>query len=234
MIQVFENCYQLRGRLVHHYALFPKSPDEGGIVLIDGGFLSSTPDRWLPEFAKLGYRPEQVEAILVTHGHIDHTLNLARWKDLTGARLFAPRADRSHIEGRYPYTGIKRICGCLEASARLLFSFEAPEIDEWFEPGQKLPFWDGLEVIGLPGHTHGHSGFYSPSRKLLLAGDLFSSFRGKAKLPPAFFNDNTEQIKQSIATAAALDLSGGVLHNHCHPGTREEYRCALETLATQL
>jgi glyoxylase-like metal-dependent hydrolase (beta-lactamase superfamily II) len=104
MIQVPENCYQLRGRLAHHYALFAPSPEKGGIVLLDGGFLSSTRKRWLPEFEKLGFAPEQVEAILVSHGHIDHTLNLAEWKRLTGARIYAPALDQAHLEGTFPYT----------------------------------------------------------------------------------------------------------------------------------
>jgi glyoxylase-like metal-dependent hydrolase (beta-lactamase superfamily II) len=140
MIQVPENCYQLRGRLAHHYALFAPSPEKGGIVLLDGGFLSSTRKRWLPEFEKLGFAPEQVEAILVSHGHIDHTLNLAEWKRLTGARIYAPAMDQTHLEGTFPYTGVAKACGILGAAARTLFRYEIPEVDVWTEPGETLPF----------------------------------------------------------------------------------------------
>ena len=234
MIQVAKHCYQLRGRLVHHYALFPPSPQDGGIVLIDGGFLSSTPHRWLPEFEKMGFGPEKVEAILVTHGHIDHTLNLAKWKQLTGARIFAPERDQLHLEGNFPYRGLPRICGGLEQAARSLFRYEIPEVDEWINPGDKFPFWGGLEVIGLPGHTVGHVGLYSESRKLLFAGDLFSSFQKRVKLPPPWFNDDSDRIPDSVAKAAELDLSGGVLINHGHPGTPADYRCELEKLAERV
>ena len=234
MIQVAENCFQLRGRLVHHYALFPPSPQEGGIVLIDGGFLSSTPKRWLPEFESLGFKSDQVEAILVSHGHIDHTLNLAEWKRLTGARIFAPVLDQAHVEGRFPYAGVTRVCGILEAAARKFFRYEIPGVDEWIEPGAKLPFWGGLEVIGLPGHTLGHVGYYSASRQLLFANDLFSSFRGNVKMPPPWFNDHCDEIPQSVLKAAALDLTGGVLINHGHPATAEEYRSELLELAKRV
>jgi glyoxylase-like metal-dependent hydrolase (beta-lactamase superfamily II) len=90
MIQVPENCYQLRGRLVNHCALFALSPKEDGIILLDGGFLSPTTKRWLPEFENLGFKLEQGYAIPVSHGHIDHTLNLTKWKRLTGARFTRP------------------------------------------------------------------------------------------------------------------------------------------------
>lgn len=206
----------------------------GGIVLLDGGFLSSTPKRWLPEFEKLGFAPEQVEAILVSHGHIDHTLNLAEWKRLTGARIYAPALDQAHLEGTFPYTGVAKVCGILEAAARTLFRYEIPEVDVWIESGETLPFWGGLEVVGLPGHTLGHVGYYSASRKLLFANDLFSSFRGKVKLPTPWFNDHGEEIPQSILKAAAFDLSRGVLINHGHPASTEDYRSELLDLADRV
>jgi len=119
----------------------------GGIVLLDGGFLSSTPKRWLPEFEKLGFAPEQVEAILVSHGHIDHTLNLAEWKRFTGARIYAPAMDQTHLEGTFPYTGGAKACGILGAAARTLFRYEIPEVDVWIEPGETLPFSGGLRWL---------------------------------------------------------------------------------------
>ena len=92
--------------------------------------------------------------------------------------------------------------------------------------GRNFAVLGRTEVVGLPGQTLGHVG-YSESRKLLFANDLFSSFRGKVKLPPPSFNDHGEEIPQSILKAAAFDLSGGVLINHGHPASAEDYRRGL-------
>lgn len=222
----------LRGRLVHHYALFPTTQGEK-IVLIDGGFLSSGPSRWLPVFHEQGFAPDRIGAILLTHGHIDHVLNLRVWQEATGAEIFAPLPDRNHIAGKHPYSGITRLCGAMEGAARALLSYRMPERISWFEPGASFPFAGGLVSIPLPGHTDGHCGFYSHERKILFSGDLFSWFRRQPKLPPPWFNTSPSQLERSLARAVSLDLAGGVLPNHCHLGSPDEYRDALLDLATR-
>src|SRR5262245_9277967 len=64
---------------------------------------------------RLRLGPRSIHAILLTHGHIDHAGNLARLKEWTGARVYAHRAEQSHVDGTYPYQGINRWCGRLEA-----------------------------------------------------------------------------------------------------------------------
>ncbi|MDF1741389.1 MAG: MBL fold metallo-hydrolase [Verrucomicrobiales bacterium] len=230
MIQVVENCLQLRGRVVHHYALL----ENDGITLIDGGFLSNPPAKTADLLKAAGRSLSEVKQIVLTHGHIDHTLHIAELQQLTGAKVLAPLLDRDHIEGRYAYKGINRVCGLLEKAARVAFNYERPVIDQWFAPGETLPFWDGLEVIPLPGHTCGHVGFYSAARELLLAGDLFSNFHHCPKPPPRIFNVETRVIDESILRADALPLSGGVLLSHCHKGTPQDHRDDLKRIALRI
>lgn len=230
MIQVVENCLQLRGRIVHHYALL----EDDGITLIDGGFLSNTPNRTAKLLEGAGRSLSEVKQIILTHGHIDHTLHIAELKRRTGATVLAPQLDREHIEGVYPYRGMSRVCGVLEKTARSLFRYEPPIIDQWISPGDTLPFWGGLEVIPLPGHTFGHSGLYSRSRQLLFAGDLFSNFHYNPKPPPRIFNVDRALIGESIRRANDLPLAGGVLLSHCHKGTPHEHRRDLERIALRI
>ena len=49
-------------------------------------------------------------------------------------------------------------------------------IDVPIADGDELPFWGGLRVVHLPGHTLGHCGFYSKAHDLLFSGDLFASY----------------------------------------------------------
>jgi len=160
MIQVFENCLQFRGRLVNHYALL----EEERIILVDDGFFSTRPEQTIANLESLGRKPKEISHILLIHGHIDHTLNLSRWKELTDARILAPRIDEKHIEGTYPYRGISRICGWMEAICRGLFHYHPPEIDEWFSAGGHIPVWGGLEVILCQGIPWVTAGFTRPQK----------------------------------------------------------------------
>ena len=67
---------------------------------------------------KLGLTPQSIKAILLTHGHLDHAGNLAWLKRWTGAKVFAHPAEQAHIDGTYPYQGVNRWCGRLEAAGR--------------------------------------------------------------------------------------------------------------------
>lgn len=230
MIQVIENCLQLRGRVVHHYALL----EDDGITLIDGGFLSNPPAKTATLLENAGRSLSEVKRIILTHGHIDHTLHIAELQQLTGATVMAPELDRKHIEGVFPYRGMSRVCGLLEKSARFLFRYRPPAVNHWFSPGDTLPIRGGLEVIPLPGHTLGHVGFYSPGEELLFAGDLFSNFHYRPKPPPRIFNVDRALVNDSILHADGLPLSGGVLLSHCNNGTPHEHRRDLHRIALRI
>jgi len=146
---------------------------------------------------KLGLTPRSISAILLTHGHLDHAGNLARLRQWTGARIYAHRTEQQHIDGTYPYRGINRWCGRLEAAGRALFNYQRAAIDEFLEDDQVLPFWDGLRVVHLPGHTAGHCGFYSERHNLLFSGDMFASYFFNVHRPPAILNSVPEQLAAS-------------------------------------
>ncbi len=228
-IQVYPNCIQIQGIAVQSYALL----EEDGLTLIDGGFLGNPTSRIEVALEAAGRSLGEVKNIIVSHGHIDHTINIANLAELTGATVYAPRLDEDHIAGTHRYSGISRICGFLERSARLRFGYNVPEVHEWFNSGDELPFWGGMKVIPFPGHTEGHCGFYSEERRLLFANDLFANLYGIPKQPPPWFNGNQAQMRQSIVDANLLDLSGGVIVNHSTNRTPQELRQDLATLAEQ-
>src|SRR5262245_2628313 len=72
---------------------------------------------------RLGLRPQSIRAILLTHGHLDHAGNLARLKASTGATIYAHRDEQAHVSGCYPYEGINRWCGRLEARGRAITNY---------------------------------------------------------------------------------------------------------------
>jgi glyoxylase-like metal-dependent hydrolase (beta-lactamase superfamily II) len=203
-----EDLLQVRSLGVNFYAL----RDPKGLHLIDAGFIAG---RHLLRIAlkKRGWGNERIAGIIVTHGHLDHILNVGRIAEETGAWIAAPRLDALHYEGTPSYQGAAKVTGFLEAIGRPLLGFRKFTPTRLLNDGDFLDIWHGLTVVHLPGHTAGHSGFYCERRKLLFCSDLFASYGSFSHLPPPIFNSSGADIPNSIATALELDLVG-VLPNH--------------------
>jgi glyoxylase-like metal-dependent hydrolase (beta-lactamase superfamily II) len=146
---------------------------------------------------KLGLKPYSTKTILPTHWHLDHAGNLAWLKKWTGAKVFGHAAEQQHIDGTYPFEGVNRWCGRLEAAGRKAFRYRPAMIDEFLSDGQQLAFWGGLQVVHLPGHTLGHCGFFSERHNLLFSGDMFASYFFNVHKPPAILNSMPEQLPAS-------------------------------------
>ena len=196
--------------------------DDDGAVLLDTGLVGEPwPIRW--RLARLGLKPHDVKAILLTHGHIDHAGNLAWAKTWTGAPVYGHPLEQAHIDGTYPYAGVNVWCGRMERAGRAVLRVGRPAtIDVPFADGDELPFWGGLRVVHLPGHTLGHCGFYSQRRDLLFSGDLFASYFFNVHLPVPILNSAPGLIPASLEKARRLnprlmvpqhyDVLDGALH----------------------
>jgi glyoxylase-like metal-dependent hydrolase (beta-lactamase superfamily II) len=154
---------------------------------------------------RLGLGPRSIEGILLTHGHLDHAGNLAAIKEWTGARVYGHPAEQIHVDGEYPYEGTARWCGRLEAAGRWAFRYRTALIDEPIGEGDELPFWGGLRVVHLPGHSDGHCGFYSEKHDLLFSGDLFASYFFKPHVSPSIFTSRPELLPGSLRRVLELD-----------------------------
>lgn len=179
--------------------------DGRGAVLLDTGLIGEPAQiRW--QLGRHGLAAGDVRAILLTHGHLDHVGNLAWAKGWTGAPVFAHPLEQVHIDGEFPYRGVNRWCGRLERWARAALGVGDPAvIDRPLADGDELPFWGGLRVVHLPGHTLGHCGFYSARHDVLFSGDLFASYFFNVHLPPKILNSAPELIPASLEKARRLN-----------------------------
>jgi len=167
-------------------------------VLLDTGLFG---EMWMIKLAlnKHNISPEKIKAILLTHGHLDHSGNLRILKNLTGATIHAHPEEQGIIDGVFPYKGINAWCGRLENLGRKILGVGKPTpIDVLLEDKMELPYFGGLEVLHLPGHTRGHCGFYSRKYDILFSGDLFASYTMFSHLPPAILNTEPEKILESF------------------------------------
>ena len=74
--------------------------------------------------------------------------------------------------------------------------------------GDELPFWGGLRVVHLPGHTAGHGGFFSAREGILFCGDLFASYGFSTHLPRRILNTEPARLPASVARVVALNPAG--------------------------
>lgn len=172
-------------------------------VMIDAGLVGER-FQIARALKRAGLSTRSISAVLLTHGHLDHTGNLRWIVDESGAKVYAHPLEQEHIEGRYGYTGLSRWCGRLEAVGRALIGYRSTGIDVPLRDGDELPFWGGLRVIHLPGHTAGHCGFYSATHDILFSGDMFASYFFNVHRPPAILNSRPELLASSFRKMSEL------------------------------
>jgi glyoxylase-like metal-dependent hydrolase (beta-lactamase superfamily II) len=222
--------YPIRGRHGVFHLLHEAERKEA--VLIDTGLVGEM-GRLSATLGQIGLGWRDIRAILLTHGHLDHTGNLARIKELSGAPIFAHPAEQAHIDGRFPYRGAARLCGWMEAMGRAAFRYRPVSIDEPLVPGAELPFWGALEVIHLPGHTEGHCGSYSRRFSLLFSGDLFACYGFSTHLPPPFLNSCREKLPGSVRRVRELSPRY-LVPNHYDRADHEFHRTKFHALAQRV
>lgn len=111
--------------------------------------------------AKLGEMEWQLDTVLITHHHIDHTEGIHILKQKTGSLIIGPEAEKEKISG----------------------------VDRTVKDGDVISVgFCYVEAIETPGHTLGAMTYYFPEEKLVFTGDtLFSLgcgrlFEGSAEM----------------------------------------------------
>lgn len=123
-------------------------------VLIDTGPEPEAYDGW------------PVGRILITHGHADHFSSAAALHT-AGALVTAPREEVALVEN--PEVNIRGMFSWARPSDEMvtkLFRGEGVVVDSYAEEWHG----DGIDVVPLPGHTMGHSG-YLTGDGVLFSGD---------------------------------------------------------------
>ena len=153
------------------------------LAIIDTG-ASDTPTRYIaPALEANGRSFRDVEVILCTHGHHDHTGGNAEMVAASGAKVWIHEADaRSAEDPGYQFDAYFANRDVLVGrpdrleAARAAFRVAAGQptrVDRTLADGEVLDFGKGihLRVVSTPGHTPGSVCYYWESEGLAFSGD---------------------------------------------------------------
>lgn len=169
---------------VHRVAVAPRDgvnvflvvDENGALTLVDAGWRNA-PRQVLRAIRALGRDARDVEHIVITHAHHDHTGGLARLVAETGADVAVHERDAVHVRtGRPPRNAGGGRVG--RAADRTGYGrFTGVDVDREFVDGEVLKAGGGLRVVHTPGHTPGHSSLLHEPTGTLFVGDALFNLR---------------------------------------------------------
>jgi hydroxyacylglutathione hydrolase len=164
--------------------IFYDTEDKSAVVVDPGGDV----ERIEEAVKRLGVA---VEAIWITHGHIDHAGGAMDLKEALGVPIVGPhRADAMLLDRLEDQARMFGLSGAVRNCVP----------DRWLEEGEILSFGTHrFEVIHAPGHAPGHVVFFNRDAQFLHAGDvLFSGSIGRTDLPGGDHAQLLDTIRRKI------------------------------------
>jgi len=133
----------------------------------------------------------KLEALLLTHGHWDHTTDAFRFQE-EGVPIFGHKDDRILFED--PAT--------MAPFSMPRVPMEPIRIDHWVAEGESIELLGKqIEVRHVPGHCPGSVLYYFPESAACISGDaLFAGGVGRYDLPGGDFNVLEKSIREKIYT----------------------------------
>lgn len=203
-----DNPSPLTGPGTNSFLVGPGRAGGGGLALIDPG-----PDIPAHRRAILDAAEGRIEAILITHAHLDHSEGARALAKATGAPILAfgdAVAGRSAMMARLAAEGAGNIGGgegldYTLTPDRLLTDGEAIEGTGWT-----------LQALHLPGHSGGHMGFADMGAGRLFTGDLLFDWASTLISPPdGDLGDYLRSLArvEAYGSATLFPAHGGAIAN---------------------
>ncbi len=211
--QIAPDVAGLRILFVNAYGI--KTPD--GWTLIDTGlYLSSSK---IKNWAESQFGEARPRAIILTHGHFDHTGTVEDLAQEWNVPVYAHTQELQFLTGNVKYPppdptvggGLMAVMSPLypRTSANLSGRVMALPMDG------SVPTLPGWRWLHTPGHAPGHISLFREADRLLIVGDAFcttdnNSFlavaRQKPELsgPPAYYTPDWESARESVRKLAEL------------------------------
>lgn len=198
--------------------LIPTTTSETEFILIDAGADKSA-EEILAVLAYKGVDASAVKAILVTHGHPDHTAGIGQFPD---AEVYVGAEDRAYVEGTAKADGL------LVGKNPELAIKDASKI-RIVEDGQTLQFGDlAVRAFKVPGHTRGSLAFVIDQTLFIGDAVTFDKKDRAVKPPRPLSHSLTLAITSLKNLITQLDSESIVIRtvvpNHSAPGSLDAIR----------
>ena len=169
-------------------------------------------------------------AIVLTHGHFDHTGSAAALADDWGVPIHAHAVELPYLDGRRHYPPLDHSAPGFFSKLSFFFPNSTIQLGrrvETLDLLSPLPGVPGWVTVPTPGHSPGHVSFFHPEQGTLLAGDAvvtmnLDSFLGtitrgrRLTRPPVPGTINWEEARQSVERLAVL-RPALIASGHGHP-----------------
>ena len=191
--------------------------EENAWILVDA--LAPGHEKTIKEAAEARFgKGANPQAIVLTHGHFDHSGSAAALADIWGVGVYAHRLELPYLTGRDQYPPLDGTAGGFFSALSHFIPIKMVNLGERvreFDSGASLPGLTEWECHDTPGHAPGHVAFYRRRDGVLLAGDAVTTMdldsalgtimkRQKVCRPPVPGTIDWEKARDSVRHLAAL------------------------------
>ena len=180
---------------------------DDGPVLIDAGWKWSF-GRLKMSLGVLGYIPQDVSLVALTHFHPDHGGGAWNFRKNTDSDIAIHHKDAMIMSGEQamPEIMTKGVGKFLLNPFLNLLTGRPVNGDITLKGGELLPASLPIEVIHTPGHTDGTVCFHIPSKGVMMVGDALQVKNGLLMPPSRIFSQNWVQAINSLSVLTEYDF----------------------------
>lgn len=196
--------------------------DGEDFILIDSGY----PDdavRVLDSIRSLGLEPASAKALLITHGHADHTGAARLFSTAFGTPVYCAAAEIPQLAGRVKHqVTFPQVLPRVHQHGILAWMLHAIsagglktndiQAAQAFDADVLKALPGSPVAVPTPGHTPGHTSFYLPGTKVLATGDCLvtghpiSCHDGPQLLDP-MYHHRPDEVPVTLDALAGFDAS---------------------------
>ena len=240
--EVAQDIWGTKDIFVNMYVI--RNPQDDTWVLVDTGLKSSYAK--IKKMAADLFGPDsKPTAIILTHGHFDHTGSLKRLAEEWHVPVYSHYLELPYLTGRSSYPPPDpSVGGGLMSTMSWVYPKKPINVEEHLHilpPDESVPGLSGWRYIYTPGHAPGHISLYRERDKVLIAGDAFVTTNQESAMsvmaqkkrisgPPKYFTYDWEAARNSVRRLADLNPRV-VATGHGKPMSGQDMQIALTNLA---
>ncbi|MBN2027585.1 MAG: MBL fold metallo-hydrolase [Actinobacteria bacterium] len=201
--EISRSLYRIRGSFGSN--IYAVTTD--GLALVDCGFPMDLPTVCLG-LRGLGATPRDIDLVIATHYHGDHTGTAAGLRRRHGIQVAMHKDDAPYASGdtHQETTEVAFLTLLFYTALWPFFRYRHFQPDRYLEEGEEIDLLGGLRVLHTPGHSRGSICLYGEQRGILFSGDLVRNESGILEGPPPHYTPDQPSACRSLLRVSQLDF----------------------------